>query len=132
MRHVNLIYLTLILILFGCTQPKTPKIFEQTKKYPEELQQLHQNVIANILEEPADLENVKILLAEMQSDGTWSDIDYTSKERGGWTPRNHLTNLLEISKAYQTVGTEFYQKKNVSEKIHLDFWRFEKVDYNAL
>ncbi len=116
MRHVNLINLTLILILFGCTQPKTSKVFEQTKNYPEELKQLHQNVLSNILEEPADLQNVKKLLTEMQPDGTWSDIDYASKERGGWTPRNHLSNLLEISKAYQTLGTEFYQKKNSFRK----------------
>lgn len=132
MKNLSLISLTLIITLFSCTQSKTPKIFEQTKNYPEELKQLHQNVLTNILEEPADLENVKLLLAEMQPDGTWSDIDYTSKERGGWTPRNHLSNLLEISKAYQTVGTEFYQKKNVAEKIHLDFWRFDKMDYNTL
>lgn len=121
MKNLSLISLTLIITLFSCTQPKTPKIFEQTKNYPEELKQLYQNVLTNILEEPADLENVKLLLAEMKPDGTWSDIDYTSKERGGWTPRNHLSTLLEISKAYQTVGTEFYQKKNVAEKIYLGF-----------
>ncbi|HRX13288.1 MAG TPA: hypothetical protein P5210_16610, partial [Draconibacterium sp.] len=113
MKLKDLINLTLILLLFSCTQTKTPKIFEQTKSYPEDLKQLHQNVLANILDEPADLDSVKKLLAEMQVDGTWNNIDYTSKERGGWTPRNHLSNLLEISKAYQTIGTEFYQKKNV-------------------
>ncbi len=124
MKLKNLINLTLILLLFSCTQTETPKVFEQTKNYPEELKQLHQNVLTNILDEPADLQNVKELLDEMQDDGTWGDIDYTSKERGGWTPRNHLSNLLEISKAYQTSGTEFYQQKNISEKMHLalNFW----------
>ncbi|MBK6284735.1 MAG: polysaccharide lyase 8 family protein [Draconibacterium sp.] len=124
MKLKNLINLTLILLLFSCTQPKTSKVFEQTKNYPEELQLLHQNVLTNILDEPADLQYVKELLDEMQDDGTWGDIDYTSKERGGWTPRNHLSNLLEISKAYQTSGTEFYQQKNISKKMHLalNFW----------
>lgn len=120
-------YLFLIILIssiFSCSQPKTAKIFEISKNYPERLQQLHQNVLTNILDEPADLENVKILLAELRDDGSWNAIDYSSKERGGWPPRQHLSNLLEMAKAYQTVGADFYQKSSVLAKMHLalNFW----------
>jgi chondroitin AC lyase len=92
--------------------------------YPENLAQLHENIIADILAEPADLDSVEKYLAEMKVDGSWPEIDYTSKERGGWTPRNHISKLLVIAKGYQTNGTQIYHKKAVSEKIHLglNYW----------
>lgn len=124
MNHKNLFLILLLFVGFACTQQKSPKIFEQSKNYPEELQQLHQNVLTNILDEPADLEEVKKLLKDMQENGTWANIDYTSKERGGWPPRQHLSNLLEIAKAYQTIGTDLYQNKDVLAKMQLalNFW----------
>lgn len=117
MRTKVLLYFTsLILLVWSCSDSKP--------EYPENLKQLHENVWANILEEPADLAEVENLLANIREEGSWADIDYTSKERGGWPPRNHISRLLEIAKAYQTKGTKFYHQKEVSEKIHsgLNFW----------
>lgn len=124
MKRRSYLYLFLIFLLSSCTQPKTSKIFELSQNYPENLQQLHQNVLMNIFDIPVEIDEVSQLLSDMQEDGTWKDIDYTSNERGGWPQRGHLTNLLEIAKAYQTVGTDFYQKGNVSEKIQfsLNYW----------
>ncbi len=114
----------LLLLNFGCNQPKKSEIFGTSKNYPKELQQLHQNVLIYILEEPADLIEVEKLLSGMSNEGSWSEIDYTSKQRGAWQPRQHLTNLLSIAKAYQTKGTGFYHKEKVSQKIHLalNYW----------
>ena len=120
----NSLLALLVLFNFGCSQDRKSKIFGTSQNYPKELQQLHQNVLINILGDSADLEEVEKLLAELSFEGSWSDIDYASKERGAWQPRQHLTNLLEITKAYQTIETKFYQKKEVSEKIHwaLNYW----------
>ncbi len=109
-------FVFIFFIVVGCRQSKI--------QYPENLSQLHQNVISNILENPADSKMVENYLFELKNDGSWPDIDYASKERGGWPPAGHLSRLLEIAKAYQSKESEFYQDKNVSEKIHLaiDFW----------
>jgi chondroitin AC lyase len=92
--------------------------------YSENLIQLHKNVVADILSEPAELDSVEKYLAALKVDGSWPEIDYNSKERGGWPPRNHISKLLAIAKGYQTKGTKFYHKKAVSEKIHLglNYW----------
>jgi chondroitin AC lyase len=92
--------------------------------YPEPIAQLHKNIVDDILEVPAEPDLVEKYLAEMGADGSWPEIEYASKERGGWPPRNHISKLLVISKAYQTKGTQFYHKKAVSEKIHLglNYW----------
>jgi chondroitin AC lyase len=103
-------------IVSGCSQSMV--------QYPETLSQLHHNVISDILENPADPEIVENYFSELNEDGSWPDIDYSSKERGGWPPAGHLSRTLEIAKAYQTKNSDFYQKNLVSEKIHLalNFW----------
>ena len=113
-------FLPLIMIAFvvcSCVQP--PKV-----NYPENLQQLHENVLANIHDSPTDLPEVKKYLDEMKEDGSWPDIDYTSKERGGWPPAGHISRIREIAKSYQTQNSGYYHKKEVSVKIHkaLNFW----------
>ncbi|NOR76102.1 MAG: hypothetical protein GQ525_13220 [Draconibacterium sp.] len=126
MNYKNLPILSIILFvfLFSCTKPKTSKIFNTSQNYPEKLQQLHQNILLDIFDNAVEIDEVNQLVSDMQDDGTWENIDYTSNERGGWPQRGHLTNLLEIAIAYQTVGTGFYQKKIVSAKIHLslNYW----------
>ena len=97
---------------------------QQKVIYPDELKQLHINVFTNILESPADLDEIEKLLTDLDEQGSWKYIDYTSEERSAWQPRQHLTDLLSIAKAYQTKGTRLYHNKMVSEKIHLtlNYW----------
>lgn len=114
---VNLLMIILVASLFqACNRPQVT--------YPEELAQLHKNVTGNIYESPANPEKAQELLSKMLENGSWENIDYTSKERGSWPPREHISNLLVIAKAYNSKGNRLYDKKKVSEKIHLglNFW----------
>lgn len=115
---------SVIFLIAGCAQDNTSEIFETSEIYPQQLKQLHQNVLIDILSDSADGVAVEKLLVELMYDGSWQDIDYTSKERGAWEPRQHLSRLLEIAKSYQSQGTAYYRKKVVSEKIHLalNYW----------
>jgi len=63
-------------------------------------------------------------LAAMNIDGYWAEIDYQSQERGAWVPRDHLSNLLEIAKAYHTENSPLYQDDQTSVRIHtsLNYW----------
>jgi chondroitin AC lyase len=116
MKNQFFMFFLMIGILYGCQNHNV--------KYPDPLSQLHKNVFADILSAPAELDSVNKYLAEMSEDGSWPEIDYASKERGGWPPRNHISRLLIIAKAYQIKGTQFYHKTAVSEKIHLglNYW----------
>lgn len=101
----------LCLIFSGCINQKI--------KYPEELRQLHQNVWDNILDLEIDEENIGLLLGTLTDDGQWPGIDYTSNIRGSWPTRDHLRNLSDITIAYQTKGSKYYHKNEVSKKVHL-------------
>ncbi len=122
----KVIYLSipLICLLFpGCS--------DQKAEYPAELRQLHQNVWDNILDVEVDEENVDLLLETLTDDGRWPGIDYMSKTRGAWSPRSHLTNQLEIARAYQTKGSKYYQKDEVSEKVHLALNHWLENDFKS-
>jgi chondroitin AC lyase len=98
-------------------------IFAQDK-YSESLRQLHDNVIEYIISGASKNDLIKGYLISLKEDGSWADIDYSSKERGDWPPANHLRRTLEITKAYNIRNTEFYHQKWVSDKIHqaINFW----------
>ena len=126
MNSKKVIYLSISLLFIlssGCS--------DQRADYPEALQQLHQNVWDNILDEDLDEEHVDLLLETMTDDGQWPDIDYSSQTRGAWSPRTHLSNQLAIARAYQTKGSKYYQKDKVSEKVHLAFNHWIRHDFRS-
>jgi len=50
-------------------------------------------------------------LQTQQPDGSWRDIDYTSKSRGSWAPRGHLTRVEEMARGYACKSSKYYQSK---------------------
>jgi len=113
---LHLLIFVMTVTSIGCQKSKVD--------YPEPLTQLHQNTLNDILETPVDFEETENYLLQLKKDGSWPDIDYTSKERGSWPTAGHLSRLREIARAYQTKESGFYQKKKVSEAIHLglNYW----------
>lgn len=69
-------------------------------------------------------ERVKQLLAKLQSDGSWSDIDYANKNRSGWQAKVHAERILELTKVYFIPESGFYQSSDVKKAIHLtlNYW----------
>jgi chondroitin AC lyase len=116
--------LILINLVFGCNQSGEPIVFKNSENYSVDLKGLHQNVLTNILNLTGGSNEAEVHLNNMKEDGSWADIDYLSKERGAWSPRSHLSKLLEIARAYQTKDNKVYQNQHVSKKIHLslNYW----------
>src|SRR5690554_383067 len=116
MKYIILSVIVAVVLLSGCNNTEA--------EYPESLENLHQNVLSDILINEPDDEIVRSYLDEQKEDGSWPDIDYTSQERGSWPPAVHLSRTLGIAKAYKLRGSKFYNKKKVSHQIHLalNFW----------
>jgi len=57
----------------------------------------------------------------LKSDGTWDDIDYTNKQRGNWLLHVHLWRTIEMVKAYQQEGNQYYKNKKLCENILLAY-----------
>jgi chondroitin AC lyase len=108
----------------GCQSSDQPVIFKTSTTYPNDLVQLHRNVVSYILDEFENENQINTLLETLSDQGTWPHIDYPSKTRGAWSPRTHLGNLQDLVRAYQSPSSALYQKKRVSTKIHaaLNHW----------
>lgn len=98
---------------------------QTTVEYPTSLQQLHRNMLDDIMTDAA--ENLPLAREHMQTlheKGFWPDINYASQERGAWAPATHLSRMLTLAQAYRLSGAEFYNDKQLGDKIHraLNYW----------
>ena len=57
----------------------------------------------------------------LEPNGTWSDLDYTNKQRGNWPLHKHLFRTIEMAKAYNQKGGNNYKNKKLGEHIHLAY-----------
>lgn len=51
------------------------------------------------------------------SDGSWSDIDYTTAPDGNWGPWDHSRRLIVMAKAYKTPGQAFHGDRQLLAQI---------------
>lgn len=57
-----------------------------------------------VLQNAPTAEIVRGDVGSLKADGTWADVAYSDRTPGGWKPNRHLTRLVNMAKAYRTVG----------------------------
>jgi len=63
----------------------------------------------------------------MQEDGSWPDIDYSSKERGAWPPGSHIKRARQMAEAYMLGGDKLKQLHSKIEKAVI-YWINKKPE----
>lgn len=68
--------------------------------------------------------DVRRLLENFQSDGSWTDIDYENQNRSGWAPKTHVERMLILAKAYKLKSSGYYESKDIENVLHksLQYW----------
>ncbi len=134
--------LSLILILFAFAGAKAGDIETIKKNYsqlilaenrsekelisvlvtdPKETYYSDQMVVELMDRYPIQKAEVSALLDKLQANGTWSDIDYTDKNRSGWQPKRHVERILLLAKAYRMQNSGYYNSTEVEAAIHRAF-----------
>ncbi|MFH6998535.1 chondroitinase-AC [Flavobacterium sp. FlaQc-57] len=67
-------------------------------------------------------------ISNIESDGSWPEIDYASKAITVWPPTEHLEKLETLVKAYITKESGFYGDDKVFEQINNAFQYWCKLD----
>lgn len=95
--------------------------------YPQETFFSDQMVVELMERYPISKTRVAELLSKIQSDGSWSDIDYANQNRSGWRSKIHVERILELTRVYAKSDSGFYGSKEVADAIHqtLKYW-FDK------
>ncbi|MEH0152593.1 polysaccharide lyase family 8 super-sandwich domain-containing protein [Limibacter armeniacum] len=99
------------------------KLFAQTQ-ISNDIDVLKLHLIETILSEPAQEKQIEALKERLQESGSFSDIDYTNRQRSAWPVRDHLDRLLLFAKVYRTEGSPYYQHPSCSDQIQLmlNYW----------
>src|SRR3954470_19463772 len=87
------------------------------KHIDERLLALKQNVLKDILSENVAEAKTVELADKMKPDGSWPDIDYTDKTRGGWPVADHLTRLNNMAILYTRTGSKLKGDEQLEKKI---------------
>ncbi len=103
--------------------------FDKTLATETSLETVKKRVIAELLFNPVDDENVAELLATIREDGTWPGINYQDVSREGFEHHNHLSNMVILAKAYRTKSSRFFMKKNVKNTIEKALKNWVYNDY---
>ena len=95
--------------------------------YPQEVFFSDQMVVELMERYPISKARVAELLRKIQTDGSWSDIDYANQNRSGWRSKIHVERILELTRVYTKSDSQFYNSKEVADAIHqtLKYW-FDK------
>lgn len=75
----------------------------------------------------SDFDKAKEYLAEMQADGSWTDIDYDDKDNN-WNPLHHLNRMLVMTINYRQPESEDYQNPALLNGLGkaIDYWYKKK------
>lgn len=86
--------------------------------------QLRKNLITNILGNKQNDEGIGKTLSMLKPDGSFSDIDYSDKTRGGWSVSNHLSRLLAMTIAWKSPGSSWFNSQKLKNPIFsvLNYW----------
>jgi chondroitin AC lyase len=104
------------------------ELIKRLMQMPEE-ELVADQVVAELTQRyPVEKGEIQSLLDSFQQDGSWSDIVYNSRERGGWQPAIHADRIFVLTKAYCLQNSPFYHSPELKESIHkaLGHWFSKK------
>ena len=106
----------------------TEKSNRESIQKMKDLKKLHENCSSLLQKQYMDIEKAQKSLASQNKDGSWSDIDYYSKNYAAWDPSKHLYNLRFMAAAWRNPESPLHHSKKLGDsiKLGLEFWLKEK------
>lgn len=91
------------------------------------------DVVASKISSMAKLDqNVASYLGQLKEDGSFPDIDYSSKDRTDWPPMQHIDRLLAMGLAYTQTGSTYHANDELKAKMDLmlTYWHSQQPASN--
>lgn len=89
-----------------------------------DLEILRQRFTADQMEPKVNEADIKQLMSTLLEDGTWPGINYKDVSRTGFQHGKHLSNLVELSRAFKKKGSGLKGDKKLKKAIYsaLNYW----------
>lgn len=96
----------------------------QKSNYSPDLETIRKRIIDDLLQPVVDVIEIKHLMTNLKSDGSWPGINYVDTSRTGFEHSHHLDNMLTMSRAYKKPGSLLYKNADLKKAISssLDYW----------
>ncbi len=99
-------------------------VFSTVSANTAELELLRQKVVAEMMTPEVNETHARELMATIRPDGTWPGIDYVDVSNTGFQHADHLSNMVELSRAFKKKGSKLKGDKKLKQVIYsaLDYW----------
>ncbi|MGQ7944299.1 chondroitinase-AC [Flavobacterium sp. WC2509] len=101
-----------VIFLLGNIQTAYPRA-----KTTEIYKTITDRIVEDLTKQPSSDKTISKTLANIQPNGSWPDIDYTSKTITIWAPLEHLEKLKILVRSYITKNSSFYSDEKVFANI---------------
>ncbi len=100
------------------------KVQAATPTVNPDLELLRKKVITELMGSSVDEIHISKLMGTLREDGTWPGINYEDVSRTGFQHGEHLSNMVELSRAYKKKGSKFKGDKQLKKVIDasLNYW----------
>ncbi|MCD6597618.1 MAG: hypothetical protein J7L04_08025, partial [Bacteroidales bacterium] len=99
-------------------------IFQDVAFAKDDLATIRERIFVELLKPDVDDSQVEMLISILNEDGSWPNINYEDVSSTGFQHRNHLRNMILLSRAYKNPDSKFYKSKKAKRAIEnsLGFW----------
>ena len=113
----NIFRAVTIILLFVMSYPARSAI-------PSDIELLRKKVIEEVMAPSVHEAHARELMATLKEDGTWPGIDYVDVSNTGFQHSRHLSNMVEMSRAFKKKGTKLKGDAKLKKAIYssLNYW----------
>ena len=89
-----------------------------------DLEVVKRRLVQRELPDDASETEVTTMIADLEQDGTWPDIDYEDKDRAGWDLMQHMRRLTDMARAWSTPRHAYHHDPALREALMraFDYW----------
>jgi len=90
---------------------------------------IKQRIEQNLMNTEVNDAEIEVLIKTIRDDGTWPGINYEDVSREAFEHRYHLSNMVDLARAYKTKESEYYKSRRVKKNIELALNNWVDNDY---
>jgi chondroitin AC lyase len=90
---------------------------------------LREQVVAHYAAGAPSAESVKRTIARLRDDGTWPDVEYADRTRGGWRTATHVYRVRDLAQAYAKPGHPLQGSGQVRDAVVRALRHWVEKDY---
>jgi len=95
----------------------------------EAMAQIRRQVVAHYAAGAPSAGQVRGYVKPLRDDGSWPDVDYADKDRGGWSTAHHVYRVLGLAQAYAKPGHPLQGSPEVRDAVARALRHWVEEDY---